>query len=374
MPRPPAKPTAPQGPDSGLPAGPGLPPDTDGLTREWDSLAVRLDATPFLRPGWISAWWRAFGAGRLEILTAGSSPRLDAVLPVVQHGATVTSPSNWHTPQYGLLEAGDPSAAPLLDQLFAGRAAQVSLGFLSSTGPDLPQLTAAAERAGYRVLVRPLARSPLVRIATDWDTYERSLSGNLRRDVGRCRRRLEELGRSHLDVHQDTTGLAEAFAIEHSGWKAQAGSAIASQPETERFYTEIASWAAAHGWLRLIFLRLDGRAIAFHLALEHRGAYFPLKGGFDPEFRALSPGKLIIHATLERAFTVGLERYEFLGAFDAYKRRWATDAYDRLLFQAFSSAPSGRVRRAAFVYGRPLAKRALSALGSRAGNTADQPQ
>jgi CelD/BcsL family acetyltransferase involved in cellulose biosynthesis len=374
MPRPPAEPTAAQGPASGLPAGPSIAPDTDELTREWDSLAVRLDATPFVRPGWMSAWWRAFGAGRLEVLTAGSSRGLDAVLPVAQRGATVSSPSNWHTPQYGLLDAGGPSAATLLDRLFARRAPQVSLGFLSSTGPDVPRLTAAAERAGYRVLVRPLARSPLVRIATDWDTYERSLSGNLRRDVGRCRRRLGELGRSDLDVHEDTGGLAEAFAIEHSGWKARAGSAIASQPETESFYTEIASWAAENGWLRLIFLRLDGRAIAFHLALEHRGAYFPLKGGFDPEFRALSPGKLIIHATLERAFTVGLERYEFLGAFDAYKRRWATDAYDRLRFQAFSSGPSGRVRRAAFVYGRPLAKRALAALGSRAGNTADHPE
>jgi CelD/BcsL family acetyltransferase involved in cellulose biosynthesis len=351
-----------------------MAPDTDGLTPAWDSLAARLDATPFLRRGWISAWWRAFGAGRLEILTAGSSARLDAVLPVVQRGATFSSPSNWHTPQYGLLEAGSPSAATLLDRLFARRAPQVSLGFLSSTGTDVPQLTAAAERAGYRVLVRPLARSSLVRIATDWDTYERSLSGNLRRDVGRCRRRLGELGRSELDVHEDTAGLAEAFAIEQSGWKAEAGSAIASHPETESFYTEIASWAAENGWLRLIFLRLDGRAIAFHLALEHRGAYFPLKGGFDPEFRAFSPGKLIIHATLERAFTLGLERYEFLGAFDAYKRRWATDAYDRLLFQAFSSRPSGRVRRAAFVYGRPLAKRALAALGSRAGNTADQAE
>ena len=37
---------------------------------EWDALADRVAATPFMRPGWIAAWWRAFGSGKLEVLTA----------------------------------------------------------------------------------------------------------------------------------------------------------------------------------------------------------------------------------------------------------------------------------------------------------------
>ncbi|HKP88939.1 MAG TPA: GNAT family N-acetyltransferase, partial [Thermoleophilaceae bacterium] len=41
--------------------------------------------------------------------------------------------------------------------------------------------------------------------------------------------------------------------------------------------------AAEQGWLRLAFLRLDGRAIAFDMCLEHGGAFYVLKGGFDPE-------------------------------------------------------------------------------------------
>ena len=103
---------------------------------------------------------------------------------------------------------------------------------------------------------------------------------------------------------------------------------------------------------------MDERAVAFQFALEDGAAHLGLKSGFDPEFRAMSPGRLIVEASLERAFAIGLKRFEFMGTADAYKLRFANDAYDRLLFQAFSPKPAGRALHAAFAYGRPLAKRA----------------
>jgi hypothetical protein len=38
------------------------------LRREWDVLADRTDVEPWLRPGWIAAWWCAFGRGSLFVL------------------------------------------------------------------------------------------------------------------------------------------------------------------------------------------------------------------------------------------------------------------------------------------------------------------
>jgi CelD/BcsL family acetyltransferase involved in cellulose biosynthesis len=334
--------------------------DFEALSSDWDALADRLGAAPFLRPGWIAAWWSAFGKGELELLTSHRGGHLQALLPVVHRRGTAASPSNWETPQFGLLSTDHSSAEAILNELFARRADLVSVGFLRAAEPDLDELRTAAEAARYRVLVRTLVRSPFVVVQGDWRVYERALSGNLRRDVGRCRRRLSELGRVSLDVTYDVARLAEAFTIERSGWKGQYKTAISSRPETAEFYTRIASWAAERGWLRLIFLRLDDRAIAFHLALEESGAYLPLKGGFDSVFRRYSPGQLIIRATLERAFSIGLKRYDFLGGFEHYKRRWATEAHDRVLFQAFAPTPRGLAIRAAYAYGRPLAKRVLA--------------
>jgi CelD/BcsL family acetyltransferase involved in cellulose biosynthesis len=341
--------------------------EIDRCSEAWDALADRAGAAPFLRPGWMTAWWRAFGAGRLEILTAGSEGRLDAVLPVVHRHGGIHAPSNWHTPQYGLLEA-DGAGSRLVAQLFDS-SPQVSLGFLSSLTGEVGQLERAAHAHGYRTLARPLEHSALVRLDGDWDAYDNGLSTSLRRDLRRCRRRLDEQGRVWLDVHEDVGGLDEALELERLGWKEHAGTAIVSRPETRQFYTEVANWAAQRGWLRLIFLRLDDRAVAFQFALEDGGAHLGLKTGFDPEFRAMSPGRLIAYASLERAFAIGLERFEFMGTADSYKLRFANDAYDRLLFQAFSPRPAGRVLHAAFAYGRPLAKRAQAQarrLGERA--------
>jgi CelD/BcsL family acetyltransferase involved in cellulose biosynthesis len=350
---------------SGLPVSTGAGVEgIDALSEDWDGLADRLAAAPFLRPGWIAAWWRAFGRGRLEVLTARDGDSLDALLPVAMRYRAATSPTNYHTPEFALLQIGAASGVVLAAELFARGSGLVSLRFLRRSPNELDVLTAAADAARYRILVRTDARLPFVRINGDWSSYERALSGNLRRDIGRCKRGLRRWGAVRLEVSNTTAALPEAFAIESAGWKGARKTAMASRPKTARFYTEIAEWAARRDSLRLIFLRVDDRAIAFHLAIEEGGAYFPLKGGFDPAFRAYSPGKLIIHATLERAFALGLVRYEFLGGEEDYKRRWATGLADRLVFQAFGPTVTGRVTRAGFAYGRPLAIRALDSIGA----------
>jgi len=43
----------------------------------------------------------------------------------------------------------------------------------------------------------------------------------------------------------------------------EGGSAIASDPALRRFYTEWGEMAADRDWLRLWFLRLGGRRVAF---------------------------------------------------------------------------------------------------------------
>jgi CelD/BcsL family acetyltransferase involved in cellulose biosynthesis len=338
--------------------------DIERHAAAWDALADAAGAPPFLRPGWVAAWWRAFGRGRLELLTSERDGRLAAVLPVVHRPPAAISPTNWHTPVFGLLSADADAAAEVADRLFGARRGLVSLGFLPAEGGELRALAAAAQAARYRLLLRVDQRSPSVAVRGDWTAFERSLSSNLRGDLGRCRRRLAEGGKIALDVVHEPdgldAGLAEAFAIEQSGWKATRRTAIASQPRTAMFYAEVARWAARRGALRLVFLRTGGQAVAFHLALEDGGRYLPLKGAFHPGWAACSPGRLIIHATLRRAFDLGLDRYEFLGAAEPYKRRWATDERVTMRFQAFAPSPAGVVGRTAFAYGRPLVKRALA--------------
>src|SRR5690349_376775 len=102
------------------------------LAPEWDELATRVGALPYLRPGWVAAWWRAFGEGELEIHALRRGGRLAAVLPMARQGDALRSAANVHTPASGVLAEDAGAAAELLRTLF-GRARLVSIESLDAT-------------------------------------------------------------------------------------------------------------------------------------------------------------------------------------------------------------------------------------------------
>ena len=54
----------------GEPPGDTEPGEADDpILAEWDELANRCGASVFLRPGWLAAWWRAFGRRWLDLIT-----------------------------------------------------------------------------------------------------------------------------------------------------------------------------------------------------------------------------------------------------------------------------------------------------------------
>ena len=345
--------------------------DLGQIAAEWDELADRTRAVPFVRPGWIGAWWDAFGDGALQTLTLRQGQRLAGVLPYHGDHKWLRSPTNDQTPQFGLL-AENAAAANELAAAFLDRAPRrVTVALVDASGWDFAALRDGAETRGYRVLAHPVVRPPYLVVDGDWHAYEGRLAARLLRDLRRRRRRLEDNGVVTFEVADGATGLedllTEGFRVETSGWKAAERTAIVSRPETRRFFTEIARWASSRGSLRLAFLRLDGRALAFQFGLEEGGAYYLLKGGYDSEFHRYAPGKLLVHEMLERAFSSGLERFEFLGQPEPWKLEWTHDTRVLLLVDAFAPSLRGREQWAArYVHHslRRLARRAKTRLAT----------
>ena len=182
----------------------------------------------------------------------------------------------------------------------------------------------------------------------------------LRRPAARLPYPLEELGEVTLEISDGSERLddllAEGFRLEASGWKAAEGTAIVSSREAQRFYEAIARWSAERGWLRLFFLRVGGKAIAFQLALEHGRTHYFLKGGYDPDDSAYSPGKLLLHATLAHALERGLDRYELMGDVEPWKLEWTKTMEERVSLDAYRRTPRGLARYAARAYLRPLVR------------------
>ena len=343
------------------------------LTSEWEHLARHTGAAPFLWPGWIEAWWRAFGKGSLQILTVYENSHLSGVLPLQRLRGALLSPTNPHTPLFGLLAATETATERLARALFAQRPRCIELSYLDPDGSGASLTRTAATAARYQVFEESIGVAPYVATDGPWDAYERGLRRKFRSEIRRRKRRLEEEGRLTLEVSDGKEGLEslleEGFSVEGSGWKEYYGTSIRSAPPTRRFYTEVARWASERGWLRLAFLRLNGRALAFDYCLESNATHYLLKTGYDPAYRRYGPGMIIRHLMLSRAFSGEITTYDFLGEGYGWKQEWTGTLQKRQFLHMFAPTASGVLNRMMFMYARPASEWtkdfARSVLGER---------
>jgi CelD/BcsL family acetyltransferase involved in cellulose biosynthesis len=265
-------------------------------------------------------------------------------------------------------EDGDAEVS-VLRWLASRKPLHIRLQALDQSSGNADRTLAVLQKAGILYQVAPSLLSPFVDLRSGFEHYEQQLSRKLRTEIRRRRRRLEELGHLDLDVSdgtRDLTGLlAEGFRVEGDGWKDAHATSINARPKTRRFYEDIAEWATGRGSLRLAYLRLDQRPIAFDLCLEDTGVHYLLKTGFDHDFRRFGPGMLLRYLMIQRAFGEGLSSYEFLGTIEgannAWKHEWTASVRRRIDIDAFAPTLWGRIDRAARVGGQAARRGGLRA-------------
>jgi CelD/BcsL family acetyltransferase involved in cellulose biosynthesis len=334
----------------------------ESVAGDWEELAERVGAPPFMRPGWFDAWVEAFGRGaRVTVLTAREGDRLTAVLPVLAARGRHRIPTNSHTPVFDVVAEDEPAARAVVAELVGGRFAQLDLPYLDAEGL-LYQAVRELATPGSRLLNAGGLRSPYVRLDGDLASFRAGLSRNFRRQLDRRRRRLEELGELSFEFTDGGADGLDAlldagFELEGSGWKVAEGAAIVSDPRRVRFYRRVAEWARERGWLTLAFARLDGRPIAFDFCLEQGGRVYVLKGGYDPDYGKFGVSFLLIEETIARAFAAGRTSYELLGDADDYKLQLTDAVRERAHLQLFGRGPAGYMRYVGYRRVRPALKR-----------------
>jgi CelD/BcsL family acetyltransferase involved in cellulose biosynthesis len=338
------------------------------LIEAWDSLAERYHAAPFVRPGWIEAWWQAFGRGELKLLTAHSGGELRGVLPIVERGRRLSSPVNAHTPLFGFVAADDTAAYELAHLLFSEGHTLSTIDPLDADDIGLWALREAAADNGYRLHVRTHRRSPYIEIEPPFDSFVMGLRRKFRSEIKRRKRRLEEVGVLQLVVHEGRedleTILTESLFVEASGKKGRQGTAIIQDATINRFYKDMSHWASAAGILRLATLMLDERIIAFDLALEDERSHYLVKTGYDQSFARFGPGMLLRYEMLARSFELGHSTYEFLGSDATWKREWTRTTRHHVEVRAFAPTLLGTTRWSAAHFGGPTIERLRGAARS----------
>jgi len=306
--------------------------DATTLARQgpaWDALATRM-GSPLLAHAWFQSCAEAFG-GELHVIQVWRDGRLVAAAPLVATGVRrfrrleILGAAALYEPTGFLYE--DESALHALCRAVAELELPLLLHRIPRESLLRDELRTATEGRGWWI-TRDGGDSPYAELPGTWERYLQTRSSQRRYDLRRARRRLEACGSVGLrfltppECELDPL-LDLAFSVEASGWKGQAGSAIALRPAMRDFLVRYAHRASRVGELRICLLELDSTPIAVEIAVQAHRRFWVLKIGYDERWAQCSPGLQLLTESVRESIESGCTTHEFLGTADAWVMPWA---------------------------------------------------
>lgn len=310
--------------------------DFVSLGDEWDALVRAMPRpSPFLLHGWLERWWRSYGDdATLDIRVARRDGRVVAALPLY-----VRSHLGLNVARF--LGGGSSALADLLvaadePDAVATRVARSVMAsdvdYVDLYGLPKGSRLARALEPDLKVIER--VESPVLELSEAWDAIYRAKTSSKTRNLHRRRRRqLSELGRLEVAVVRTPDelkpALEDAFRIHDLRWEGRPDGSDFGSAVGRSFHRNAILALAEVDVPRIVLLKLDGRAIAFHYYFALEGSMYVHRLGFDPQFARYSPGLVNTLDTIEAASAEGLTRVEFLGGAERYKIELA-DRFDPL--------------------------------------------
>ena len=315
------------------------------IAEDWDDLWQRSDVTmPTLRAEPAANWIDAFAStAQLSVLAVRQGGQLVGALPIVGRKLRRVIP-------VGDVPLNQWSANG--DLLIDTQTDVVSVAaLLAEAMCELPwpllwfQMVPWQSHAWTTLAENLTARGARVETSTGFDVARTSLqkpfgvyfadrSKNLRRSVRRDLKRLESEGPVELQLLDDLlpdnveAPLRRAFTIEDSGWKGRAGTSVLRSDGIFDFYLQQAKSLARLGILRIAFLKLNGKAIAFEVGWIGKGVYHSFKVGYDEDYSKSGPGHLLRYRLIEKGCQdPRLQFVDFQGPINQALRPWSTEKY-----------------------------------------------
>ena len=298
------------------------------LEREWLGLLTGRSWHPFERPEFYAAMALSDFArgGDLKFFAVRSGSNLRAVCPVIRWEPWASSRPAWvHRPsRFAHWSLPDNDQLPI-----SGPCIAVGVNTEAILGVVLRQL--AKDRRCNKVIfpgLVPVAGQKIWQFFPRWATrvhdvgcYEiffgKSVSNaysqmpkSLKKSLGRAEAAFVALDDATFEVGNPKeweSDFCDFLAVEGSGWKGLAGTAIVKSPELENFYRQLACEFGRAGLLRINRLVVAGKVAAAHFAVVGSGRLFILKSGYDESYYKFSPGNLLRF----KALLVGLGSGEY---------------------------------------------------------------
>ena len=337
------------------------------LREGWDELA-ESSPRPFSGHDWFSCWWEAFGTGRrLRTCVLWRGNELAAAFPLCQHDGSLEALANVHTPVFEPLARRPADLGRIIEVAVTASAGSLRAPCLPVGEAASDELRRMSRRANRWLLATPMHTSPIVRTTGPIESYLRR--PGLRGPLPRFGRKMARDYDARFEILWEPKDLEqvlmEGFRLEAAGWKGRGGTAIISDPRTERFYRGVAHAFHRRRELRVSAIWLEGKMVAFDLCVLREGRLWLLKTAFDEHHRQLAPGLVMRLLIIERCFELGLDAHELAGDTAEWKRRFANDERSHVLLTSFARRPSNALHVAWRGHARPFLGRARRALSPR---------
>lgn len=261
---------------------------------------------PFPKPPFCDAWYEELGSG--DTLTVGAN----ATLPLVVHdgvGTIAGSPdvTDYHSP------LGDDvqSLAHNLVEVI-GDLKRVELD--SMPVASVAALTASLASNGLDFEVESDGATAV--LALESNDYLDQLSKKQRHETRRKRRRFVDVyGEPSLVVARGDDHAVGEFIDIHRKTDGDKGSFMT--PEMEGFFRRLGKQA---GW-EIVELRTAGHLFASLFGYREADCYYLYNSGYDPEYREVSPGVVVLAELIQQLAKEGCMRFDFLKGDEVYKFR-----------------------------------------------------
>ena len=319
------------------------------LEAEWNDLLGRARFNSiFLTYEWQTTWWDALGQGDLWIVAfrCAQSQALIGIAPLFLH--TVEKGANAGKRQFnlvGCIEVSDYldiiAARGREDEIYAALLAWLhgpeapawdildlcNLPEASRTYHALPELAAAS---GLRVEVVQEDTAPQFALPMRYESYlQDRVEKKQRHEIRRKQRRAEREAALGLYVvgaeHLLEAEIDDFVALQRAS---RADKADFMTPQMRRFFLAIARRMLEAGWLRLLFLTIDGDKAATLFAFEYDHRFWLYNSGYDPDAHAqLSPGWVLLSYAIQYAIASGCRVFDFMQGDEEYKYRFGAVDY-----------------------------------------------
>ena len=299
----------------------------------WRELAEER-GNPFVTPEWYRAWFDHYSdeAEPFVIVSGSTDGECQGVLPLVRTrrsrvlrfaGADLGD----HF-QPACREEDEAAFSRSVSALLRERSDEWSTAVFHGTEIGSSWHTSLCEAAGPLATVTgPATPMPYVDLGgIEWSSFWAARGRKLRKYV---RSRTNQVEKNHEVAYRPTLDQGELEAdmstmLELHEQRFGRGSLL-FEPKAQAFHRSFAQAALERGWLRLVFLELDGRPVAASYGWNLAGRYGDYNGGFAPEWAKTSVGLLLMVHTLQSALEEGATEYDFLLGDEPYKSRFTAE-------------------------------------------------